>query len=98
MYNRFLGVRLSKLAFSRSRVPWERYRTHTAILNEQWELAFTQNLPDCIRSEGFLDVGQLSAFVHKRLHWTYHVLKELKIIIMGNGYGALGTILLEPNK
>jgi hypothetical protein len=40
------------------------------------------------------------AFVHKSSvsSWTYHVLNELKIIVMGNGYGVLRTLLLELTK
>jgi hypothetical protein len=30
--------------------------------------------------------------------WTYYVFDKSKIVIVGNGYGALGTILLEPAK
>ena len=30
--------------------------------------------------------------------WTYYVFDKSKIVIVGNGYGAFGTILLEPAK
>ena len=28
--------------------------------------------------------------------WTYHVFDELKVIIMGNGYGVIRTFLFRP--
>jgi hypothetical protein len=44
--------------------------------------------------------GRVTVGILERLSWnrTHHVFNELKIVIMGNGYGAIGAFLLDPTE
>ena len=55
-----------------------------------------QKLLNSISSEVFLDVHVIGGT--KYLSRTYHVFNQLKVIIMGNCYGALWAFLLEPTQ
>jgi len=57
-----------------------------------------QKLLDCVCSDGFLGARFTCStnLKFEHLSWTYHVLNDLKIIIMGNGYDVLRAFLLEP--
>jgi hypothetical protein len=56
----------------------------------------------CIRSKNFLWAHYYwySGIKSKVLSWirTHHIFNELKIIVMGNGYGTLRAFLLDSTK
>ena len=82
-----VGSRLSKPALSPFYNP-RRSKGHTAVLDEQGWFFSLQILFYRIRGQGFLDACITRLFQVKNstiLTWTYHILDELKVVMMGNG-------------